>query len=449
MNFTKQQVDDLNAIVKVKVQEEDYASAVEKILKDYQKKANMPGFRPGKVPVGMIKKMYYKPVLVDEINKLLNQKISGYIQENKLEVLGQPLPRIADDSTIDWDNQKEFEFAYDLGLSPKFEVDLSHKEKFNYYLVKVEDRLTDKYVNDIAKRYGKLINPEVSESGDLLFGDFQEVDANGQNVEGGVSKTSTLALDTIKDEAIKKQFVGISKGASVTIDPKKAAGNPADMAAMLGITQDAAQQLNNPVKFTITNISRMEPAELNIEFFKKVYGDEVNTVEQFRERVNEELKGMYLAESERKFKNDVVLRLVKSLNLNLPDEFLKRWLVAANEKPVTLEQVSSEYKNYSDALRWQLIENKILQSNQINVSNEEVVDYTKSLIRKQFARFNQNEMDEQELNNTAQRVLGDEKESRRLFEKLYDEKLMTLFKASFTVTDKEISEEDFYKLSAE
>ena len=175
----------------------------------------------------------------------------------------------------------------------------------------------------------------------------------------------------------------------------------------------------------------------------------MNTVEQFRERVNEELKGMYLAESERKFKNDVVLRLVKSLNLNLPDEFLKRWLVAANEKPVTLEQVSSEYKNYSDALRWQLIENKILQSNQINVSNEEVVDYTKSLIRKQFARFNQNEMDEQELNNTAQRVLGDEKESRRLFEKLYDEKLMTLFKASFTVTDKEISEEDFYKLSAE
>ncbi len=159
MNFTKQQVDDLNAIVKVKVQEDDYASTVEKILKDYQKKANMPGFRPGKVPAGMIKKMYYKPVLVEEINKLLNQKISDYIQENKLEVLGQPLPRVANDSTIDWDNQKEFEFAYDLGLSPKFEVDLSHKEKFNYYLVKVEDRLTDKYVNDIAKRYGKLINP--------------------------------------------------------------------------------------------------------------------------------------------------------------------------------------------------------------------------------------------------------------------------------------------------
>ncbi len=449
MNFTKQQVDDLNAIVKVKVQEDDYASTVEKILKGYQKKANMPGFRPGKVPAGMIKKMYYKPVLVEEINKLLNQKISDYIQENKLEVLGQPLPRVADDSTIDWENQKEFEFAYDLGLSPKFEVDLSPKEKFNYYLVKVEDKLTDKYVNDIAKRYGKLINPEVSESGDLLFGDFQEVDASGQNVEGGISKTSTLALDIIKDEEIKKQFVGISKGAAVIIDPNKIAENSPDMASLLGVTQDVAQQLNNQVKFTITNISRMEPAELNIDFFKKVYGDEVNTVEHFRERVNEELNNMYVAESERKFKNDVVLRLVKNLNLNLPDAFLKRWLVAANEKPITLEQVSSEYNNYSQALRWQLIENKISRANQINVSNEEVVDYTKTLIRKQFARFNQNEMNEQELSNTAQRVLGDEKESRRLFEKLFDEKLITLFKASFTLVDKEISEEDFYKLSAE
>jgi trigger factor len=449
MNFTKEQVDPLNAVVKVKVQEEDYAGAVDKILKDYQKKANMPGFRPGKVPAGMIKKMYYKPVLVDEINKLLSSKVSGYIQENKLDVLGQPLPRLESDRNIDWDNQKEFEFSYDVGLAPKFEVDLSPKEKFDYYKIRVEASLTDKYVNDIAKRYGKMINPEISEAGDLLFGDFQEVDASDKAVEGGISKSTTLSLDTIKDENIKKQFIGLSKGASVVINPKKLSGNPADMASLLGITQEAAQQVTNNVKFTVTNISRMEPADLTEEFFAKVYGPSVTTLEQFREKVNEELNGMFHAESERRFKNDVVMRLVKKLNLELPDEFLKRWLMAANEKPITRDQVDSEYTGYSNALRWQLIENKILRDNQVNVSNEEVVDYTKGIIRNQFSKYNQTDIEEEELSRTAQRVLKDEKESRRIFEKLYDDKLMSLFKASFTLAEKEISEEEFYKLPTE
>ena len=444
MNFTKEKIDELNAVVKVKLGPEDYADRVEKIMKDYQRKASIPGFRPGKVPSGMIKKMYGKSVLVEEINKILNDSINGYIVENKLEVLGNPLPKRDESTNIDWDNQKEFEFSYDIGLAPQFDVELSSKEKFDYLVVKVDDKLISQYATDIAKRYGKVANPEVSQDNDLLFGDFVEVDQSGTPVELGISKASTLAVDTIKDEKLKTQFVGLSKGSKVTVNPNELSENKTDIAAMLGITKEQAEQLQNKFTFTVTNISRVEPAEMTEDFFFFFYGPEGKTEEQFKAKIKEELAQMYTVDSDRRLKNDIVLKLIEKLKLSLPDEFLKRWLMAVNDKPISYEQVTAEYNSYSNGLRWQLIENKILKNNEIKISNEELKEYVRSLVREQFARYNQMEMQAEDLENTVNRVLSNQDEAKKLYDRMYDIRLMDLFKRTFTLVNKEVSVEELY-----
>jgi len=441
MNITKENIDELNAVLKVHVGPEDYQNKVEGALKEYQKKANIPGFRPGKVPVGMIKKMYGKSILVDQINKLLSDSLYGYLTENKIEVLGNPLPKR--DEHIDWDTQKEFTFSYDLGLAPQFKVELSPKEKFTYYQVKVDDQLIDKYVDDIRRRYGKITNPEIAEENDLLFGEFAELDSEGNILEGGILKNSSIAIDRVKDEELKNKLIGAKKEDKIIVDPLKVSGNAADVAAMLGIDKEKAESLTSNFRFTVFNISRMGLADLNSELYNKVYGPSVNSIEEFRARIKEELSSMFNQDSDRKLKNDIVTTLIEKLNLQLPDEFLKRWLLVANEKPVTMEQVESEYHNYSKGLKWQLIENKIIRDNNLKVERAEAEEFTRNLIKENYAKYNQVAMEEDDLEGTVKRILENEKEAQRLYEKLYDDKLMDYFKSSFTIENKEVTYDEF------
>lgn len=444
MNFTLEKNDDLNAIVKVKLGPEDYSAKVEKVLKDYQKKASIPGFRPGKVPNGMIKKMYGKSILVDEINKILNDSLNGYIVDNRLEVLGNPLPKRDQEHTIDWDNQKEFEFSYDLGLAPKFEIDLNKSEKFDYLTVKIDAATISKYANDIARRYGKVSNPEVSMDNDLLFGDFVELDQNENPIEQGIFKSTSLAVDTIANNELRKQFIGLSKGSKIVVNSNEITENKTDLAAMLGIPKEQAEKLASKFSFTLTNISRIEPAEMTEEFFGKVYGKEVTTEEEFNSKIKEELNQMYAIDSDRRLKNDIVLRLVDKLKIALPDEFLKRWLMAVNDKPISYDQVSQEYNSYSNGLRWQLIENKIVKNHNLVVNHEEVKEYVRNLVKEQFMRYNQLEMQAEELEGTVNRVLANEEETKKLYQRMYDLRIMELFKNTFTLTNKEVSVEELY-----
>lgn len=444
MNITQEKIDELNAVLKVKVEANDYLPKVETALKDYQKKASIPGFRPGKVPTGMIKKMYGKSIMVDEINKLLNDSLYNYLHENKIEVLGNPLPQ--KDSVIDWDNQQEFEFLYDMGLAPKFSVELSAKDKFEYQTVKVDETLVDKYVSDIAKRYGKVESVEVSSAEDLLNGDFVELDANGEILAGGIFKTGSLFLDRVKDEATKKALTGLKKEDKVVVEAKKLSENATDLAALLGIDKEVAENLNAKLQFTVKGISRLAAAEINQEFFNKIYGEgNVSTEAEFRDKIKGELANMFVNDSERKFYNEVVDHLMAKVKFDLPTEFLKRWIVAANEKPVTFEQVDAEFDNYSKGLKWQLIENKIIEENNIQVTNEEVIEHTKQLILQQFAQMGQGPMGDEELNQTAQRVLSNQEEAKKLYEKLYGQKVMELFKTKFTLENKEVAYDDFFK----
>ncbi|MCX6296762.1 MAG: trigger factor [Bacteroidetes bacterium] len=444
MNIVQENIDELNAVLKVKVVANDYLPKVETALKDYQKKASIPGFRPGKVPTGMIKKMYGKSIMVDEINKLLNDSLYNYLNENKIEVLGNPLPKA--DSVIDWDNQQEFEFLYEMGLAPKFKVELSAKDKFTYQTVKVDEDLVNKYTTDIAKRYGKVENVEVSEETDLLNGDFVELDANGEILAGGIFKTGSLFLDRLKDESTKKALTGLKTGDKVVLEAQKLSENATDLAALLGIDKEKAEALTSKIQFTVKGVSRLAAAEINQEFFNKIYGEgNVTSEEEFKAKIKDELANMFVNDSERKFYNEVVDYLMNKINFNLPTEFLKRWIVAANEKPVSFEQVDAEFDNYSKGLKWQLIENKIIQENNIQVTNEEVVDHTKELVIQQFAQMGQGPMGEEELNQTVQRVLANKEEAKKLYEKLFGQKVMTLFKTTFTLENKDVAYDDFFK----
>ena len=445
MDITQQKVDDLNAVLKVKVMPNDYQEKVENALKDYRKKVNLPGFRPGKVPTGLIKQKYGTSILVDEINKLLSEEIQKYIVDNKIEVLGNPLPK-NDDVNIDWDSQKEFEFSYDLGLAPQFDLKLSSKEKFQYKKIKIDDKMLGNYLEDISKRYGKMVAPDEVGEKDMLFGDFVELDDKGEIKEGGIFHSASVALDRVDDEQAKKEFIGKKKEDKFVVNPHKISKNTTDLAAMLGIQKGQAENMKASFSFKITNISRIEPAELNQELFDKVYGkDQVKSLEEFKEKIREEIAKQFIQESENKLRNDIIEKLIEKFKLKLPDDFLKRWLIAANEKPLTMEQIEGEYEQYAKNLKWQLIENKVIKENDIKVDNEEVVAHTKELIKQQFAQYGRPNPAEQELEDTAKRVLENQEELRKIYDVIYNQKVMQLFKDTFKIEDKEVSIDDFYK----
>ena len=280
MNITQENVDELNALLRVKVIAEDYLPKVENALKVHKKKASLPGFRPGKVPSGIIKKMYGKSALIDAINNLLNDSLHNYIHDNNIEVLGNPLPKMDSGIHIDWDNQKEFEFLYEMGIAPKFNVELSAKEKFDYKTIKIDEVLINKYITDISKRYGKVENADISVDGDMLIGDLVELDAAGEILPGGIFKKSSLFIERVKDEATKKTLIGVSKGDKVIIDAQKLADKPVDIATIIGVDKDAAEKLTSKFQFTVQNINRLAGSEINQLLFDKIYGEGVVTNEE-------------------------------------------------------------------------------------------------------------------------------------------------------------------------
>lgn len=443
MNITQEKVSDLNSILKVKLSPEDYQQRVDAQLKELQRKASMPGFRPGKVPVGMVKKMYGKSVLADEVNKVLNNSVNEYISNNKIEIIGQPIPALNQNDRLDWDNQQEFEFAFELGHAPEFNVDIE-QEPFEYKMIKVEDALVDKEIEDMQRRYGKATNPEKVEKNDLVFGDFVELDAEGKELEEGIKKTSTIATDKVKSEQALASLTGLSIGSSVILDPHELSGSAADLSAMLGITPAQAESLSSNFKFTITNISRVEPAELNEDLYTKVYGDSVNSIEEFRAKIKGELASMFNADSDKYFLNRVIAGLVKKYDLQLPEDFLKRWLLFVNEKEIKADQIEKEFPVYAERLRTQMVINKIIRQNGIEVKEQDIRNFVKDLVAKQFASYNGTEMEDSDLEDTVTRVLKNEKEYNRIVEKMYDDRLLEFLKSKLKLNFTEVSFEDFY-----
>tara|TARA_B100000927_G_scaffold191064_1_gene154066 strand:- start:790 stop:2127 length:1338 start_codon:yes stop_codon:yes gene_type:complete len=444
MKITQEKKDDLNALLKINLSSEDYQQKVNDVIKNYCKTANVPGFRKGKVPAGQIKKMYGKSILVEEVNKLLQDSIYKYITENKIEVLGNPLPL---ENNIDWENSVDFEFKFEMGLAPDFKVDLDKKVSFNFYKIKADKKMIDHYSNDVAKRYGSMIHPEISEENDLILGDFVQLDNKKNILEGGISHTASVALDVVMDKKSKKSLVGVSKGSEVIIRINKNFSK--DVSHMLNINKEQADLLDSNFKFTVKNISRMNPSDLNQDLFDKVFGTgTVNNKKEFRSKIQDEIEKSFIVESDRKLKNDIVLHLINKLNLKLPDEFLKKWLLQTNDKNLTLEQIEAEYTQYSKSLRWQLIENKIIKENNLEVTNEDVLNHTKDLIKQNFGQYGQKAPEENKLTEIAGKVLENEDERKKVYNQLYDFKTLSLYKRKFKLNDKSVTYDEFVKLAS-
>ncbi|PKP45748.1 MAG: trigger factor [Bacteroidetes bacterium HGW-Bacteroidetes-12] len=447
MNITQEKIDDLNAVIKVQLKEEDYQDKIDTQLKEYRKKASIPGFRKGNVPMGMIKKMVGTNLLVEELNKILSDSLQNYLINEKLDVLGNPLPKMEDEEKIDWENQKEFEFKYEVGLAPSFNLDKLDKFKFEIYKIKVSDKDVQKYVDDLARRYGKMTNPEVAEAGDMLFGKFEELDATGNIKEGGINHSSVIIIKSVTDKKLQKELVGAKKGDTFKVNPKSISEHQTDQAEALGVDVSQLKSIISQFNYTVEKVNRVIPTELNQELFDKVFGPEtVKSEKEFRAKIAEELNKGLLVDSENKFINDVQEELLKSLNLKLPDAFLKKWIVASNEKPISSEQIEAEYDQYAKGLKWQLIKNKIIELNDVKVTAEEVIDYTKGLLMQQMQGMGMGDIDDERLSETANNVLQNQEEARRIYEMLYDSKLKDIYKSTFKLKEKEIDYENFVSL---
>ena len=437
------------ANIKIEVSENDYSEKVNDVLKKYRKDAVVPGFRKGKTPMSIIEKQYKTSIVVDEVNKILQDSLYKHITENKLKVLGSPMPLT--DNEIDWKNNTDFVFEYEVGLAPDLSIKISQKDKLTYYNIKADDKLIENYCNDIAKRYGKMTNPSESIAGDLVYCLIQQLDATGEIDASGISNEATVSIDSIKDKKFQKQFIKIKADDILKLNVKEVFTNKADLAAMLKVSQGELEKLeSNQFQFKVIRINRLAPAELNKDLFDKVYPEKnVKSLKDFKAKIKEEAEKSFVMESDRMLKNDVVLFLVEKVKFDLPDEFLMRWLVKSSEKPLTLEQVKIDYPNYSKSLKWQLIENKILEDNDVKITNDDLISFTKDLVKRQMQQYGQANTDDKQLSDIAENILKNEDERKKISNQLFDEKTLIIYKDLFKLNQKSISYDDFVKLATE
>ena len=449
MKITQGKAKNMMTTIKIEVTESDYSEKVTDILKRYRKDAVVPGFRKGKTPMSIIEKQYKTSVVVDEVNKLLQDSLYKHITENKVKVLGSPMP--LSDNEIDWKNNSDFIFEYEVGLAPEFDVKISKKDKLDFYKIEADKKLVDNYCNDIAKRYGKMSNPSKSIAGDLVYCLIQQLDSNGNIDSTGISNEAAVSIDTIKEKKYQKMFIGVEPDVKFNLNVKKVFSNKSDLSAMLKISQGELENLSNDLfEFTIIRINRLAPAVFDNELFNKVYPDgKIKNLKEFKNKIKEEAEKSFEVESDRMLKNDVVLYLVDKIKFDLPDEFLMKWLVKSSEKPLTIDQVKQDYPQYSKSLKWQLIENKILEEHKVKVDNDDLINFTKEIVKKQMQQYGQAISDDKQIADIAENILKNEDERKRISNQLFDEKTLVIYKELFKLNQKSISYDDFVKLATE
>ncbi|TXC78792.1 trigger factor [Luteibaculum oceani] len=445
MKVDLNKIDELNGELTIELKPEDYNSNFENAVQRYRKQAQFPGFRPGKVPASLIKKKYGKSLLAEEVNNVINQQISGYIKENNLPVLGQPLPKEGAEEG-DWENPADFKFVFELGLAPEFDVKLSKREKYTWYTIKPDEKLINQQVEDYARRYGKLSEPEQSEDKDMLVVDLVELSEDGSILEGGILASTTISLEHLKNEGEKKKLIGLKADDTVEVDPKNLAEDDNDLMRMLGIEENQIPALSKKFQLKVKEIRRMMPAELNEELFSKIFGENVKTEEEFRAEIEKRIAAELEQESKRLFKKQMSEKMLDKLKLTLPDDFLKRWIKVSNEKPISDEQLEKDYPHYADNLKWQLVENKIIEGNDLKVEHEELVEHTKQTLAKHFAMYGITQSDE-ELTKAASNVLNDQKEARRLYDEMFEEKIVNFVKDNTKVEEKEVTFDEFIEIA--
>ena len=426
------------ASIKITLNEADYQPKVDSKLKEHAKKANIKGFRPGKAPVSMVKNLYGTSVLVDEINSILSTSLNDYVKKQEFKILGDPLPVVEDADSIDWKNQKEFEFTYKIGFVEEVDIKLDKNIQATEYILEVDDKVIEEAISNLRRQYGKMTNPEVSEEEDFLYGDLKAVD-------GSYFKTLSLPLSQVDGRSIKK-FVGVKKGDVIEFDPSKSIKG--DLTEILDISEEGAANITGDFTFEVQNINRTELAELNEEFFAKVFGpDDVKTEEEFRAKVQEILSENYNKETKVYTEEQIKEKLVARAKVDLPEAFLKEWLSKANEK-VSQEDIDKEFPAYAKQLTWSLVSNKIAKDNEIKAEHEDVVEKTKEMIREQLASSGLGAQMEDQMDMFVNNYLeGNEGQNyMQMLTAVQNEKVFAVVKEQIKITEEKISMEKFKEL---
>lgn len=448
MNITRENTDNLNVTLIVKVEKGDYEEKVEKVLKDYRKKARIDGFRPGMVPPGLIRKLYRKPVMAEEINKVISEALYGYLSQEKLQVLGEPLPSESRQKPIDWENQEEFEFAFDLGLAPEFDLQVTGKDKVPFYDINIDKKMTDAYLEDIKRRYGSFEDEETANSESMLRVRLEQTDENSAPVPEGIqAEAVSVSLKTIKDEVVLKDFVGRKPGDSLLINIHRVFSSATELSAMLNIPKKKVAALAPHFLMTINEISRFTPAPVDPELFNSVYGEgQVSSEEEFMKRIEEDIRQNLNNESEQRFRIDAREKLIEKSGINLPADFLKRWLRKINEGKYSPEEIEHDFDHFEKDLKWQLISDRIVREHGIEVSSEEILDLAKQYTRSQFQRYGLGYLPDEEIEKYAGEMLKKEDDHKRLHNSKLEEKVFVFLRETVKLDRKKVNSEEFNAL---
>jgi len=434
MNITREDKDQLNSVVKINIEKDDYSPKVDKILKDHRKTANIPGFRKGMVPMGMIKKQYGQAVLVDEVNKLLQESLNSYITEEKIDILGNPLPKPQDD--LNWESDN-YTFEFELGLAPKFDVTLEGEGPVTYYNISADEEMIDNQIKTIQRQYGKLVTQEEVKENYTVVGTFH-------NEEEGIENEATFKVEDIEGKTNKKELLGAKVGDQVTLKSNKLFKDDDALARHLGIEKDKVEGLKVDLTFTIKEINEQILAELNQELFDKAFGEgEVTSEKEAKDKIADQSKQTFKQQGDQQFFNDVTKLLIEKADMELPAEFLQKWLQTQGEKQLTPEEATEEYTKSEKGIKYQLIEAKIAKDNDIKIEVEDVKQVAKEKIRMQMMQFGQQDFPEDQMDPIIQNLMSNEEQVRQFSEEVMVQKLLELYKDKMEVEEKDVTYKDF------
>lgn len=438
MNITRKNTDALNAVITVEVAKADYAPQVEKLLKNYQKSAVIPGFRKGGVPMNQIRQQYGKKMMLDEVNRVMQENLNKYLQREKLDILGNPLPKI--DEHFDW-NAENYSFEFELGLTPSFDIDLSVVKNLTQYKIVADDTMLNEQVARIQKQYGKMISKDTVEKTDDISGTFF-------NLDKGIDAPAQITLDIFKEANTANKFIGKKVGDVVTLNTKGLFDDDHKLMEYLQVGHDDVHGLDVDVDFKIEEITMSEPAELTQELFDKLFGEgNVSSVEEIKQKIKEDAEKQFATQADQKFLNDVTESLLLNTKFDLPSDFLKRWIQTAGENPLSPEQAEAEYARSENGLRYQLIEGKIMSQNNLQINFEDLKSYAAVVIRQQMAQFGQTNPTDADVDGIVARVLSNQEEVKRLSDQVMSEKMLRLFKDKIKAETKEVTYQDFIAAS--
>ena len=448
MNIQFECADKVNGLMTITIEQADYQEAVDKKLKDYRKKAQVPGFRPGMVPMGLIKKQYGTAVKVDEVNRVLGEKLYEYIRENKIQMLGEPLPNEEKQKPQDLEKDGPFEFVFDIAVAPEFKAELTAKDKVNFYTIKVDDKLIDDQVQMYASQAGEFVEAQEWSGNDTLKGDLRQLDAQGNTLEGGIEVEGEMVMPSyVKGEDEKKKFDGAKPGDIIVFNPKKAyPDNDAEVAALLKLKKEDVKELTADFSFQVTEIRHFQPAAVDEKLFERVFGEECKTEADFRQRIADSVKGQLAGNSDYKFLQDVRAYMEKKVGeLQFPEALLKR-VMLQNNKDKGADYVEKNFKASIDELKWHLIKEQLVTAAGVKVEDADLKAIAKDAIRVQFAQYGMSNVPDDVLENYAEEQLKKRENVENFVERAVDVKLTQALKGIVKLNEKEVTLDEFNKM---